>query len=56
MAFPEGGDVTVLRPAQEIAFPMAGNGAVFDLRGPFPNGDGSDNLSGGLSVATRTSP
>jgi hypothetical protein len=38
MTFHQSGDVTVLGTAQQIALPMAGNGAVLDFRGPFSNG------------------
>jgi hypothetical protein len=34
MALDECSDVAVLGAADEIAFPMAGDGAVLDLRGP----------------------
>jgi hypothetical protein len=47
------GDVTVLRAAEQIALPMAGDGAVLDLCGPFSHGDGIDNLTAGLSSDTR---
>src|ERR1700681_613213 len=32
---------------------MTGNGAVLDFCGPFPDGDGIDNLTAGLSADTR---
>jgi hypothetical protein len=35
MTFHQRGNVTVLGAAQQIAFPMAGDGAVLDFRGPF---------------------
>jgi hypothetical protein len=45
MTFHQGGDVTVVRGAQQIALPMAGDGAIFDFRGSFPDGDGIDDLT-----------
>jgi len=53
MTFHQGRYVTVLRAANEIAFPMTGNGAVRDFCGPFPDGDGIDDLTSGLSADTR---
>jgi hypothetical protein len=53
MTFHEGSDVTVLGAAKEIALPMTGNGAVFNFCGPFPNGDGIDDLPARLSANTR---
>ena len=34
--------------AQQIAFPMARNGAVFNLSRAIPDGDGINNLTSGL--------
>ncbi len=45
MPFYERRDVTVLRAPDEIAFPMTGDGAVFDLCRSFPNGNGVDDLT-----------
>ena len=52
MTFHQGGDVTVLGAADQIALPMTGNGAVFDFCGPFPNGDGIDDLTTAVSAIT----
>jgi len=53
MTFHQGCNVTVLAPAQQITLPMTGDGAVFDFRGPFPNGDGIDDLTTAVSANTR---
>jgi len=45
MTFHQGGDVTVVRAAQQIALPLTGNGAVLDFRGPFSDGDGIHDLA-----------
>jgi len=50
MTFHQGGDVTVLGAANQVAFPMAGNGAVLNFRGPFPDGDGIDDLTTAMSA------
>src|SRR5262245_52329371 len=42
--------VTVARPAQQIALPMPGNGAVFDFRRPLANGNGIDDPALRVSV------
>ena len=52
MTFHQGCDVTVLGAADEIAFPMTGNGAILDFRGPFPDGDGIDDLTTAVSTNT----
>jgi hypothetical protein len=52
MTFHQGCDVTVLGAADEIAFPMAGNGAVLDFRGSLPDGDGVDDLATAVSANT----
>jgi len=44
------GDVTVLCPAQQVAFPAPGNGSVFHFRGLFTDRDGIDDLAAGLST------
>src|SRR5258708_1055989 len=41
MSFHQRRDVTVFCAANEIAFPMAGDGAVRNFSGPFPDGDGA---------------
>src|SRR5271168_2578564 len=46
-------DVTVLCATNEIAFPMTGNGAVLDFCGPFPDGDGIDDLTARVFIDTR---
>jgi CheY-like chemotaxis protein len=38
MTFHQGGNVTVLAPAQQITLPMTGDGAVLDFRMPAPDG------------------
>jgi hypothetical protein len=43
MPFHQGGDVTVLDAAEQIALPMTSDGAVFNLCGSFPDGDGIDD-------------
>ena len=43
--------VTVAGPAQHIAFPMTGDGAVFDFRRAFPNRNGVDDPALGMSVS-----
>ena len=53
MAFHQSRDVTVLGAANEIALPMAGDGAVLDFCGPFPDGDGIDDLTTAVSAITR---
>jgi hypothetical protein len=55
MTFHQGCDVTVLAAAQQIALPMTGDGAVLDFSGPFPDGDGINDLPAGLSADTRVS-
>jgi CheY-like chemotaxis protein len=45
--------VTVLAPAQQITLPMTGDGAVFDFRGPFPDGDSIHDLTTAVSTHTR---
>jgi hypothetical protein len=42
-----------LAAAQQIALPMTGDGAVLDFSGPFPNGDGIDDLTTAVSTGTR---
>jgi hypothetical protein len=38
-------NVTVFRATNEFTFPMAGNGAVLDFCGSFPDGDGIYDLT-----------
>jgi hypothetical protein len=53
MTLHESGDVTVLRTADEVAFPMSGNGAIFDLCGSFSNGNRVDDLAHVVSGISR---
>jgi hypothetical protein len=55
MSFHQDGDVTVLGAAQQIALPMTGDGAVLNFCGSFPDGEGIDDLTAGLSPDTRVS-
>ena len=48
MPFDQGCDVSVLAACEQIAFPMAGDGAVFNLRWPLADGDGIDDLTLGV--------
>ena len=41
----ERGDVTVLRPREQVAFPVPGNRAILDARGAFGNRDGVHDAS-----------
>jgi hypothetical protein len=50
MSFHQCCDVTVPGAAEQIALPMTGNGAVFNFCRSFPNGDGIDDLTSGLSA------
>src|SRR5665213_2581387 len=52
MTFHQSGDVTVVGAADQIALPMTGNGAVFDLSRPFSDGDGVDDLTAVISAIT----
>src|SRR5882757_8660948 len=45
MSFHQGSDVTVFAAAKQVALPMTWNSAVFNLRRPFPNRDGIDDLT-----------
>ena len=45
MTLHERDDVTVLRAAEQIAFPMTGNGSVFDVRGTLSDRDSIGDLS-----------
>jgi hypothetical protein len=53
MSFHQCRDVTVFCATHEIAFPMAGNGAVLNFCGPFPNGDGICDLTARVFKDTR---
>ncbi|RZU40803.1 hypothetical protein BDD14_2287 [Edaphobacter modestus] len=53
MSFHQCCDVTVPGAAEQIALPMTGNGAVFNFCRSFPNGDGIDDLTSGLSASPR---
>src|ERR1700730_8281508 len=53
MTFHQGGDVTVLGAANQVALPMTRNGAVLDLGGSFSNGNGVDDLATAVSTITR---
>jgi hypothetical protein len=53
MTFHQSRNVTVPGAANEIAFPMTGNGAILDFCGPFPDRDSIDDLTAGLSADTR---
>src|SRR5271169_171734 len=53
MPFHQRRDVTVFCAPNEIAFPMTGNGAVFDFRGSFPDGDGIYDLAARVFIDTR---
>ena len=50
MSLHEGGHVTVACPAEQVALPMAGNGAILDFRRPFPDRDGIDDPTLGVAV------
>jgi hypothetical protein len=45
--------VTVFCVTNEIAFPMSGDGAILDLCGPFPDGDGIYDLPARVFIDTR---
>ena len=47
--------MTVPAAAKQVALPMTGNSAVFNLRRSFPNRDGIDDLTSRLSVSPRVS-
>ena len=46
-------DVTVFCAANEIAFPMTGDGTVLDFCGPLPDGDGIYDLTARVFKDTR---
>jgi hypothetical protein len=53
MTLHQGRYVTVPGAANQIALPMTGNGAVLDFCGPFPDGDGINDLTARLSSNSR---
>ena len=53
MPFHQGCDVTIFGAAEQIALPMTGNSAVFNFYRSFPDRDGIDDLTSGLSVSPR---
>jgi hypothetical protein len=55
MSFHQGYDMTVFAACEQIALPMTGNSAVFNLRRSFANRDGIDDLTAGLSRSARVS-
>src|SRR4030088_2514076 len=55
MSFHQGCDMTIPAAAKQVALPMTGNSAVFNLRRSFPNRDGINDLTSRLSVSPRVS-
>jgi hypothetical protein len=53
MSFHQSCDMTVLGAANEVTLPMAGDGAILDLRRPFSNGNGIDDLTLVVSAIPR---
>src|SRR5712672_1490863 len=53
MTFHQRRDVSVLGAANEVALPMAGDGAVLDLCGSFSNGNCIHDLTSAVSAITR---
>ena len=53
MSFHQGCDVTVFSAAEQVALPMTGNSAVFNLCRPFPDRYCIDDLTAELSVSPR---
>ena len=49
MSFHQGCDVTVFAACEQVALPMTGNSAVFNLRRSFANRDSIDDLPARLS-------
>src|SRR5258708_20089681 len=45
--------MTILGAAQQVAFPMTGNGAILDLCRALSNGNGVDDLTHAMSTITR---
>ena len=45
--------MTVVGAAQQTSFPMAGNGAVLDFCGPFPDGDRIHDFATAVPTHTR---
>jgi hypothetical protein len=50
MTFHQRRNRTVLGAANEVAFPMSGDGAILDLCGPFSNGNGVADLTTAVSA------
>ena len=46
-------DVMVLYAAEQIALSMTGDSTIFNLRRPFSDSDGIDDLTSGLFVSPR---
>jgi hypothetical protein len=55
MSFHQGCDMTVFAACGQVALPMTGNSAVFNLRRSFANRDGIDDLTSILSRSPRVS-
>jgi hypothetical protein len=53
MTFHQGGDMTVVGAAQQVALPMTGDGAILDLGGTFSIGNGVDDLTHARSPVPR---
>jgi hypothetical protein len=53
MSFHQGCDVAVAGAAEQISLPMTGYGTIFNLCRPFPDRDGIDDLTAGLSTSLR---
>ena len=53
VSFHQGCDLSVFAAREQIAFPVTGNSAVFDLGWSFPDGDGIDDLTMGFSARPR---
>jgi hypothetical protein len=51
VSFHQSGDMSVFTACEQIALPVTGNSAVFNLGRPFPNRDGIDDLTVGLSAS-----
>ena len=56
MTLHQSGDVTVARPAQQIALPMPGNGTIFDFRRSVADGDSIHDPALGVSVNAGVPP
>ena len=51
MRFHQGCDVAVFGACERIALPVTGNGTIFNLCRSLADGDGIDDLTGGLSTS-----